>query len=290
VSESLFGRDVEQVRVRQFVSDVRSGGSSLVLRGEAGAGKTALLDVAAGAATEAGFRVLRSTGVEFEADIAFSGLHEVLFPLSDSINAVNSRYKTAIRVALGLDEGPPPDQLLLSNAVLDVLVDAAEEYPVLLVVDDLQWVDRSSAVILSTVARRLVGMRVGFIAALRDDQAGFFDRTGLAELNVNPLDEGAARTLVDSRYPSLHPRARQRILSAASGNPLALIELPGALSAAGQALPAGASSVLPLTSRLRGMYASRISGFPRETREALLLAALEGTGDRDITRTCGCTI
>ena len=232
VAEVLFGRSTELALIGAFVERAGIGGEALLLAGEAGAGKTALLDAAAGAAQETGTWVLRAAGVEFEADLTYSGLHQVLLPLFAQFQRLDSGHRDALNVALGYGEGPPPDRLLVSIATLTVLRQAAAAGPVLVIVDDLPWLDRSSARVLGFVARRLAGSRVGFLAALRLGDESFFERAGLPQYELDPLDEQAANALASSRFPELASRVRHRVVAEAQGNPLALLELPAMLSGA----------------------------------------------------------
>ena len=220
------GRGGELALIGAFVERACTGGDTLLLFGEPGAGKTALLDAAAGTASDAGTLVLRAAGVEFEADLPFSGLHQVLLPLLDEFGQLSAAHRDALNVALGYGEGPPPDRLLVSTATLTVLRQAAAASPVLVIVDDLPWLDRASAGVLGFVARRLADSRVGFLAASRPGLESFFERAGLAQHELGPLDEKAASGLVSSRFPELAPRVLQRVLAEARGNPLALLELP----------------------------------------------------------------
>src|ERR1039458_9471899 len=254
-------------------------GEALLLFGEPGAGKTALLDAAADLATEAGSWVLRAAGAEFEADLAFSGLHQALLPLFDEFEQLSAAHRDALNVALGFGEGPPPDRLLVSAATLTVLRQAARASPVLVIVDALPWLDRASAGVLGFVARRLAGSRVGFLAASRPEPESFFERAGLAHHELGLLDGQAASGLLSSRFPELAPRVRQRILAAAQGNPLALLELPAALSGAQRAAAEALPVVLPLSRRLQALFASRTADLPAPTRWLLLLAVLDGSGD-----------
>ncbi len=258
-------------------------GGALLLSGEAGVGKSVLLDAAAAHATAAGTRVLRAAGAEFEAGMSFAELNQVLYPLLDGLQQLNTLHGQALRVALGLSDGSPADQLVVSNAALGLLLQAAAASPVLVIVDDLPWVDRASAVVLGFVARRLAGSRVGFLAAYRSGEESFFERSGLPGYEVQPLDDAAAAALIADRFPALAPRVRQRLLADAQGNPLALLELPVALLSGPQragALP----TVLPLSRRLQSLFASRVSGLPAATRELLLLAVLEDAGDLGVLR------
>ena len=184
VAGVLVGRSAELALVGAFAERVRTGGEALLLFGEPGAGKTVLLDVAAGAAAEAGAWVLRAAGVEFEADLAYSGLHQVLLPLLGEFGQLSAAHRDALNVALGYGEGPVPDRLLVSAATLTVLRRAAAGRPVLVIVDDLPWLDRASAGVFGFVARRLAGSRVGFLAASRTGGESFFERAGLARLEL----------------------------------------------------------------------------------------------------------
>jgi hypothetical protein len=178
----------------------------------------------------AGARVSSAGGVESEAEVTFSGLHQAMLPLQDGFGQLTDRYRDALNVALGFGEGAVPDRLLVANATLSALLQAAEAQPLLLIIDDLPWLDRTSAVVLSIVARRLSGSRVSLLAASRTGEDSFFERAGLPELELGPLDDHAALALISNRFPSLAPAVRVRLLAEAEGNPLAVLELPAALS------------------------------------------------------------
>ncbi|MFG1993973.1 LuxR C-terminal-related transcriptional regulator [Actinoplanes sp. NPDC048988] len=254
----LVGRSADLDYLTAFLAE---RGGTLLLTGEPGVGKTALLDAAE--ATETG--VIRVPVAEYEAEVAFAGLNRALLPLLDEIETLGEAHERALRVALGLGAGPMPEPLLLASAVTLLLRRGSH----LLIVDDLQWIDRASAQVFSFVARRLGGSRAAVLAAFRTGGSGFFDRSGLREYEVRPLDEQTSAVLLAERFPALDPRARDRVLATARGNPLALLELPQAL---GDDLP----SVLPLGERLQRLYADRIAALPAETRAVLLTAALEG--------------
>jgi predicted ATPase len=151
-TERLFGRDQDLEFLRSFVDQAAVGSGALLLSGEAGVGKTVLLDAVAAHATAAGMRVLRAAGAEFEADLSFAALNQVLYPLLDGLQQLSALHGRALRVALGLSDGSPADQLVVSNAALALLLQAAATRPVLVMVDDLPWVDRASAVVLGFVA------------------------------------------------------------------------------------------------------------------------------------------
>ncbi len=278
---SLIGRDDDLEYITAFVDQAAVSGGALLLSGEAGVGKTVLLDAAAAHAEMAGSRVFRAAGAEFEGEVTFAGLNQLLGPLLGQGRGLSAAYRRALAVALGVREGSSPDQLLLSNAVLALLVQvsgATGSGPVLVVVDDLPWLDRASAVVLGVVARRLAGSRVGFLAVSRSGEDGFFDRGGLPVHEVLPLSEVAAAELVGDRFPALAPRVRQRLLADAQGNPLALLELPVALSGMQRAGAGPLPVWLPLSRRLQAVFESRITALAARTRHLLLLAALEGTG------------
>ncbi|MFZ0002590.1 MAG: AAA family ATPase [Trebonia sp.] len=276
---ALIGRDGELEILAGFLEQAAAEGGAFLLVGEPGAGKTALLDAAADAAEETGIQVLRAGGVEFEADLAYSGLNQVLLPVFGQFERLGATHRDALNVALGYGDGPPPDRLLVSTATLTVLLQAAAARPVLMVVDDLPWLDRASAGVLGFVARRLAGSRVGFLAALRPGEESFFERAGLPQHELGPLDEQAANALVSSCFPELAPRVRLRVVAEAQGNPLALLELPAMLSGAQRAAAEALPMVLPLSRRLQALFASRAADLPEPARRLLLLAVLEGSGD-----------
>ena len=226
----LFGRDEDLELLHAFVDQSSSDGDALLLSGAPGVGKTVLLDVVAAHAADAGVRVLRAAGAEFEADLSFAGLNQVLHPLFEDIEGLSPPQREALEVALGLGDGPPPDQLIVCNAGLSLLLQAGSKQPLLVIVDDVQWVDRASALVLGFVARRLHGTRVGFLAASRSGDESFFERSGLRGHDLGPLDDSASTALLADRFPALAPRVRQRLLAEAQGNPLALLELPAALT------------------------------------------------------------
>ena len=281
-ADQLIGREPEMDRIRLFLATATTEGGALLVTGEPGVGKTGLLNAASEAASAAGMRILRAAGVEFEAGTSFSGLNQLLLPLLDALPQLPAIHRDALNVALGFGDGAAPSPLVVSNAALVLLRQAAAARPVLVILDDLPWLDRASARVLSFVARRLAGSQVGLLGASRTGEADFFDHTGLAELEVRRLDGAAAGQLLDSRFPRLAPAVRHRILVEAQGNPLALLELPVALSPGMRASAMALPSALPLSRRLQALYGSRIAGLPSRTRQLLLLMALDGTGDMRI--------
>ncbi|MFF3503304.1 AAA family ATPase [Streptomyces sp. NPDC003247] len=257
----------------------RHTGGALLLSGDPGVGKSTVLDAVATAAAHNGTRVLRAAGAEFEADIGYSALNQILLPLHGALDRLGTAGREAMTVALGFGAGPPPERLVVCNATLALLRSAAEDGPVLLIVDDLPWVDRASAAVFGFLARRISGERIRFLAASRTGVDSFFDGAGLTAYELPALDRDSAARLVDLRFPDLAHPVRRRLLDTAQGNPLALLELPGALRAdqrrAREVLP----PVLPLGERLRSLFVSRVRSLPAPARTLLLLATLDGSGD-----------
>ena len=270
--------------IDRLLADAARGQSgSLVVRAEAGIGKTALLDYAAAAGRSAKMMVLGVTGVEWESDLAFAGLHGLLWPIVGELDGVPEPQREPLAAALGLAPGEGRDRFLVSAGALSLLAAAAESRPILCLVDDAQWLDVPSAHSLTFVARRLVAERVAILFGARDGERRRFDAPGLDDLVVGGLDRASAQLLLDRSAPGAAPSVRARLIDEAAGNPLALLELPVALSdqqLAGQApLPAS----LPLTSRLRASFFQRIDRLPATTREALLVAAAEEAGELAVT-------
>lgn len=278
----LIGREPEMDRIRVFLAAARTEGGALLVTGEPGVGKTGLLNAASEVGSAAGMRILRAAGVEFEAGTSFSGLNQLLLPLLDALPQLPAVHRDALNVALGFGDGAAPSRLVISNATLVLLRQAAIARPVLVLLDDLPWLDRASAGVLSFVARRLAGSQVGLLGASRTGEVDFFDHTGLPELEVRRLGDAAAGRLLSSRFPRLAPAVRHRILVEAQGNPLALLELPVALSPGMRASATALPAALPLSRRLQALYGSRITELPSQARQLLLLMALDGTGDMRI--------
>jgi DNA-binding CsgD family transcriptional regulator len=266
----LHGRPAETARIDALLDGARHGRSAaLVFRGEAGIGKSALLDYAAAAAAAAAdLRVLRCAGVQSEAELAFAALHQVLRPALRYLDDLPGPQAAALRGVFGLAAPQAEDRFLIALAALSALSDLAGEGPVLCLVDDAQWLDHASAAALLFVARRLDAEGVVLLFAARDDN---FDAAGLPELKLGRLGRDAASSLLAERSPDLAGPTRDRVLAEASGNPLALLELP-ALEA--EPLP---GSMLP--ERLQEGYFQQISRLPGPVRTLLLVAAAEETGD-----------
>ncbi|WP_326578682.1 AAA family ATPase [Actinacidiphila glaucinigra] len=277
-AQGLVGRAGDVERIEGLLGSVDSGGAVL-LTGDPGAGKTALLGHLALRALAAGARVLRAAGTESESGVEYAALNQLLFPLwEEDPPAVDGTHSAALRVALGFGEGAPPERFLVSNAALVLLRRAAAATPILLVVDDLQAVDPASAAVLGFVARRLAGSRVRFLAARRG-RRGRAEAGVRVEYEVLPLDEGASRLLASASHPDLSAPVVECVVAAAQGNPLALVELPAALTGPQRAGLERRPAALPLTRRLREVFGSCVAGLPAATRRLLLVPALEGTGD-----------
>ena len=215
----------------------------------------------------------------------FSGLNQALLPVLGEFSELTATHRDALNVALGLGEGEPPDRLVVSNATVALLRGASIDRPLLLIVDDLPWLDRSSAGVLGYAARRVAGSRIGFLAASRTEEESFFDRVVLPELELRPLDAQAAGSLVDARFPTLAPNVRDRMLAEAQGNPLALLELPAVLSDAQRTALEALPVALPPGRRLQALFASRVRELPAPSRQLLLLMALDGTGELRLLNT-----
>jgi hypothetical protein len=276
--ERLVGRAREIAVLTAFLDHAAHDGGVLVTRGEPGMGKTALLEAAASIAAGRGTLVLRAAGVEFEADVGYAALSQLLGGLLTDIERLSEPHREALLVALGFGEGPAPGRALVFSAVTELLRPLAAEAPILIVVDDLPWLDRPSAAVLNVVTRSGLP-RIGFLAASREGDDGFFDSSGLATLDVPPLDEAAAAALVDSLFPDLAPRVRRRLLAEAAGNPLGLRELPAGLTDLQRSAQSFLPPFLPLSRRLKALYEQRIGDLPPRERTLLLMAALEDTGD-----------
>ena len=274
----LYGRRNECAALDSLVAAVRAGrGMVLILRGEAGIGKTALLDHASAKAT--GCRVVRAAGVESEMELAFGALHQLCAPFLGQIDRLPGPQHDALCVAFGLRAGTPPDRFLVGLAVLSLLAAAADTKPLLCVIDDAQWLDRVSAQTLAFVARRLLAEPVGMMFAARDTGTEN-ELPGLPELQILGLNDADARALLDSVTPGrIDERVRDRIVAETRGNPLAILELPRGFIAAEVAGGFGNPDPRPLTSQLEQGFRRRLESLPPASQRLLLTAAAEPTGD-----------
>jgi DNA-binding CsgD family transcriptional regulator len=275
-ASGLIGRRRERGVLDQLTDTVRAGGSRvLVVRGEPGIGKSALLDYLAGQAS--GCRVVRAAGVESEMELAFAGLHQLLAPVLDQVGCLPGPQRDALRTAFGLSAGPPPDRFLVGLAVLGLVSEAAAERPLMCVVDDEHWLDRASVQALGFVARRLAADPVGLVFAVRVTEP---ELAGLPELAIEGLGEEDARALLDSALTgSLDARVRDLIVAETRGNPLALLELPRGLSPAELAGGFGLPGAVSLPVRIEESFRRQLSRLPEQTRRLLSVAAADPSGD-----------
>jgi DNA-binding CsgD family transcriptional regulator len=274
----LRGRDSECARLDELLGAVGRGESgALVLRGEVGMGKTALLDYAA--SQSEGCTVVCAVGVESEMELPFASLHQLCLPLLEGLEQLPPPQRDALRTAFGLSSSPRPDQFLVGLAVLTLLSDAADGQPVICLVDDAQWLDRCSAHVLSFVARRLQAESVLMLFAERDQDQPT-ELAGLPELALEPLSTADARELLAASVVGpLDERVGLRIVAEARGNPLALLELPHGLSSASLAGGFAVAPSLPLMRRVEGSFRRQVDRLPAETQRLLLVAAAEPVGD-----------
>ncbi|MFE3261897.1 ATP-binding protein [Nocardia sp. NPDC059091] len=279
---TLFGRDAELARLAAFLD----GGEAVLLEGEPGVGKSALLSVTARRAETCGMKVLWASGSEFEADIGYAALNQLLLPLRAQLPQLAADQRGALTVALGFGAGSPPEVLLVCNAALALIGAVAAEQPVALFVDDIQWIDRASAVVLSFLTRRLAGTRAGLLVSARTGTESFVRRGDMTAMVIEPLAAAAAQELVDAAFPQMQPSLRRALLDLAQGNPLALMELPSTLTdSAHRYTDRDVPVLVPLNERLHELFAGRIAALPGPTREMLLLATFEGTGSLRVLRT-----
>jgi DNA-binding CsgD family transcriptional regulator len=273
---TLRGRRSEGEVLDELIEAVRRGESrALVLRGEPGVGKTALLDYVVEQAS--GCLVARAAGVPSEMELAFAGLHQFLSPLLDRLDRVPTAQRDALLTAFGIGPGSAPDRFFVGLAVLNVLAYAAEERPLICVVDDEQWLDRASAQVLAFVARRLGAESVGLVFATREASDAL---ARLPELAIEGLRDGDAHALLDSALTGpVDAWVRDQIVSDARGNPLALLELARGLTpaelAGGFALP----SAMPLAGRIEESFRRRLDALPTDTRRLLMIAAADPVGE-----------
>ena len=273
---ALTDRHSERAALDRLLSTVRAGQSQvLVIRGDPGVGKTALLDYLAQRASAC--RVMRVMGVQSEMELAFAGLHQLCAPLLGRLGRLPAPQREALRTALGLSASPAPDRFLVGLAVLSLLAEAAGREPLLCLVDDEQWLDHASAQALGFASRRLAADPVGLVFAARVPGA---ELDGLPELTVSGLGDDDARALLESALAGpLDIRVRDLILAETQGNPLALLELPRGLSPAELAGGFGLPGAVPLTGRIEDSFGRRLDALPDQTRRLVLLAAADPSGD-----------
>jgi DNA-binding CsgD family transcriptional regulator len=275
----LYGRDAERQVLGALLKGARASRSGvLVVRGEPGVGKSALLaELVAGAE---GMQVLRATGVESESELAFAGIHQVVWPLLGKVDEIPVPQAAALRGALGLDTPAGDDRFLIGAAVLSLFATAAESSPLLCVVDDAHWLDEASQDALAFAARRLHAEPIALLFAARIGEARSFAGTSLPELVVRGLDPAAAGALLDARAgPALSPQVREQLVQSANGNALALLELPAALSEDELAGRAPLRERLPVTQTVEAVFLRQARDLSTSAQTLLLLAAADDTSD-----------
>jgi DNA-binding CsgD family transcriptional regulator/tetratricopeptide (TPR) repeat protein len=272
----LRGRASECALLDDLVSAIRRGDSrSLVLRGEAGIGKTALLDYLIASASD--LTVVRAVGVESDVELGFAGLHQLCAPLLDRLPELPDPQRRAVEIAFGLSAGPAPDRFFVGLAVLGLFAAAAEQRPLLCVVDDAQWLDQASALTLAFVARRLLAEAVGIVFSAREPGE---ELRHLSEMEVRGVRNGDARALLSSAVRfRLDERIRERILAESRGNPLALLELPRGLTARQLAGGFGLVEAQGLAGRIEESFVRQVQTLSDDARRLLLVAAAEPVGD-----------
>ena len=277
---SLVGRDDELRRIDRLLADARAERSgALVVRGEAGVGKSVLLDRAVSAAGSEGFQVVSGIGVESDSELAYGGLHQLLFPHLDRLAALPVPQAAALRGAFGLAESGEANRFLISAGTLALLADLAEEAPLLCVVDDLQWFDQGSAEALLFAARRFEADPIAMLFAVRETSMPF-ETPGLEALQLSGLGAQDAARVLDGHAPELADPLRARVLEESAGNPLAIIELGTTRRETDDvdlSDPAGAVGTLPVSVRVQELFRRQIADLPDATRRALLVAAADST-------------
>ncbi len=281
----LLGRRTECDALDRLLAAVRAGESqALVVHGDAGVGKSALLDYFVGRASDC--RVVTATGIESETELAYAAVHQLCMPILSLLDRLPEPQRSALGTAFGLRTGPPPDRFLLGLAVLGLFAAAGEDRPLICVVDDVQWLDQASAQVLAFVARRLVAESVACVFARRDiedgsaSKSGAVEDWGLPKLALNGLgDRDARRLLRTVVHGPLDERVRERIVAEARGIPLALLELPRGSSYAELAGGFGFPGAQALPRRIEESFVRQFEQLPADTRRLLLLAASERLGD-----------
>ncbi|MCW2984376.1 MAG: LuxR family transcriptional regulator, partial [Conexibacter sp.] len=273
---TLRGRRDERALLAEVLDNARAGRSgALILRGQAGIGKTALLEHAIRSTPD--FALLQAAGVESEMELPFAALHQLGAPIDDVLDRLPAAQREALEITFGVRAGAAPDRFLVALATLSLFSEAAQDRPLLCVIDDAHWLDRASAQVLGFVARRLRAEPVVLLLAARETPDAFAD---VPELLVEGLDDGEARKLLASVIAGrLDDRVADQLVAEARGNPLALIELPRGLSAAQMAGGFGLPGALSLAGTIEQSFLQRLEALPQSTQRLLLVAAAEPLGD-----------
>ena len=279
-TEAFYGREQELGRIDRLIDRIADGGTAMLVRGEAGIGKSALLRHVERLAASRQIAVMRAAGVQSETHLAFAGLHFMLRPAIAHLDRLPGPQRAALSAAFGLNDEVAPDIFLIALAVLELLAELAAESPLLVIVEDAHWLDAASCDVLAFVARRIELEPVVMLFAVREGAASRFDELALPELQLARLADDDAGALLDAVAPDLSAPVRNRVLDDAAGNPLALIELPRAIRDTDRV---GWLSPEPLrmTARLEAAFTARIQELPAETRTLLLVAALHDRREID---------
>ena len=272
-AQRLIGRDRELELLVGLLAEGRSASRVLVILGDAGFGKTALLTAATAEAIASGARVLSATGVEGESELAFAGLHQLLRPLLADIELLPPRQRGALNCAFGVGEEAIPERFLIGLAVLNLLAETAEKQPVVVVIDDAPWIDHGSLEAIAFAARRLQAEAITVLVASRSEEPILIFGSDVPRMVVQPLSDRDARVLLDSQMPVLPPGLKARLLAEAAGIPLALIELPAALPAGRLADLQDPSMSLAPTARLERIFARRLADLSVQVRRILVLSS-----------------
>ena len=286
----LLGRREQCAALDRLVADVLAGASRvLVLRGEAGVGKSALLGYVSGriageAGRGGGWGIVSAVGVESEMELAYSGLHQLCTPLLGHLDELPAPQRDALATVFGLSAGPAPDRLLVGLATLTLVAQAAEQQPLACIIDDAQWLDGASAQMLAFVARRLLAERVALVCAARTG-SGDGVLAGLPALAIRGLSDGDARSLLlDHVHGPIDAAVHDQIIAESHGNPLALLELPRTWQAADLAGGFGLPVSQPVASKIEHSYVQRLRLLPADTQLLVLTAAADPLGDPALLR------
>ena len=281
----LIEREQESAVLDALVDRLRDGGGAVVVRGEAGIGKSALLQRLRRRAEAQGVRPLVTVGVESEAEFAFAGLHQLLRPVVGALAQLPESQRQTLEAALGLGVDLKPDSFRVAVAAFQLICEVADSEPLVLIVDDAQWLDRSTLGVIAFIGRRLEAEHVALVAAIRRGQSTPLDDARLPTLDLERLSASAAARLLDRTVPELHPVTRARILAESSGNPLALAELARSMGRSGEQLSPPSTT---LTARLERAFANRLHDLGPDTRAGLLAAALDSRASlNEIARSSG---
>src|SRR5438093_2535534 len=281
----LIEREQESAVLDALVDRLREGGGAVVVRGEAGIGKSVLLQRVRRRAEAQGARPLFTVGVESEAELPFAGLNQLLRPVIGALAQLPESQRQTLEAALGLGVDLKPDSFRVAVAAFQLICESADSVPVVLIVDDAHWLDGSTLSVIAFIGRRLEAEHVALVAAFRSGQSTSLDDARLATLDLERLSASAAARLLDRTAPELHPVLRARVLAESSGNPLALVELARSMGRSGEQLSPPSTT---LTARLERAFASRLRDLSPGTRAGLLAAALDSRASlNEIARSSG---